>query len=103
MQAILNAEDAWRRYYKEQKFKTKKHRRKSLSSNNIDENQFNLDEFKFHTPTHCSPSQGEGEFVFIGRKRFDELMLICAPRLEEWAYISRKMNESNTAPCILLS
>lgn len=103
MQAIQNAEDAWRRHYKEQKFKTKKHRRKSMISNDVDDNQIDLNELKFHTPTHCSPSHGEGEFVFIGRKRFDELMLICAPRLEEWAHLSRRTNESNTAPCILLS
>lgn len=105
MLAIQNAEDAWRRNYKEQKFK--RHRRKSsVISNNIDDydgHPIDSDEFKFHTPTQCSPSHGEGEFVFIGRKRFDEVMLICAPRLEEWAHISRKVNESNTAPCILFS
>ncbi|KAG4079513.1 hypothetical protein HA402_005210 [Bradysia odoriphaga] len=103
MQAIQNAEDAWRRNYKEQKFNAKRHRRKSPISNDIDDHPIDAAEFKFHTPTHCSPSHGEGEFVFIGRKRFDELMLICAPRLEEWAHISRTVNETNTAPCILFS
>lgn len=103
MQAIQNAEDSWRRHYKDQKFQTKKHRRKSLITNDVDDNHIDSDEFKFHTPIHCSPSHGEGEFVFIGRKRFDEIMLICAPRLEEWAIISRRVNESDTAPCILSS
>ncbi|KAJ6628968.1 Meteorin-like protein, partial [Pseudolycoriella hygida] len=103
MDATRIAEDAWRHHYKDPKFKTKRHRRKLQISNDVNANEMDLGEFRFHTPTHCSPSHGDGEFVFIGRKRFDEVMLICAPRLEEWAHLSRKINETNTAPCILLS
>lgn len=60
-------------------------------------------EFKFHTPTHCGATSGEGEFVFMGRKRFQEIMLICAPRLTEWIDIVRNLNATDNAPCILES
>lgn len=57
----------------------------------------------FHTHRHCPVSPGEGEFVFMGRLRFKEIMLACAPRLEEWAGIVYKFNRTNDAPCILAS
>lgn len=57
----------------------------------------------FHTHRHCPVSPGEGEFVFMGRLRFKEIMLACAPRLEEWAGIVFKFNRTNDAPCILAS
>lgn len=57
----------------------------------------------FHMHRHCPVSSGEGEFVFMGRLRFNEVMLACAPRLEEWAGIVYKFNETNDAPCVLSS
>lgn len=57
----------------------------------------------YHTHRHCPTAPGAGEFVFIGRLRFNEIMLVCAPRLEEWANIVYKYEQKNAAPCILIS
>lgn len=127
MIAISDAEDVWRHYYKtykngatnsneeynNHKIRHSKNKKRmngsgsgsssSSSSSSINSNSDQINELKFHTPSHCSASHGIGEFVFMGRRRFDELMLICAPRLDEWVLIARQFNESNNAPCILQS
>ena len=102
--AILDAEDTWRHYYKtnkKRKNSTKRRKRKIQISDDHSQNSSNV--FTFHTPLHCSAAHGEGEFVFIGRRRFQEMMLICAPRLDEWVYVSARLNQSDNAPCILNS
>lgn len=71
-------------------------KRKSLSTNV-------KPKISFHTHRHCPVYPGDGEFVFMGRLRFNEIMLACAPRLEEWANIVYKYNETNESPCILSS
>lgn len=57
----------------------------------------------FHTPLHCDTAHEPGEFVFMGRRRFEEMMVICAPRLNEWARIVERLQSSGDAPCELSS
>lgn len=57
----------------------------------------------FHTPLHCSTAHERGEFVFMGRRRFEEMMVICAPRLAEWAATVERLQRSGEAPCVLTS
>jgi hypothetical protein len=51
----------------------------------------------------CGARDGDGEFVFMARRRLGDLTLTCAPRLEEWAVLSRKLNRLGSAHCVLLS
>lgn len=90
--------------------KTRRHqqRRKGLKDdinndlqNNSQANQ--NDKVSFHRPSHCLTSYGEGEFIFMGRRRFNEMMLVCAPRLEEWTSIVQRYANTNDAPCVLSS
>ncbi|XP_015185633.1 PREDICTED: meteorin-like protein isoform X2 [Polistes dominula] len=48
----------------------------------------------------CDARHGQGEFVIMARRRLDDLILVCAPRLETWAEVVR---EWITAPCLLKS
>lgn len=57
----------------------------------------------FHTPLHCATAHEPGEFVFMGRRRFEEMMVICAPRLNEWAAIVERLQSNGDAPCELSS
>lgn len=57
----------------------------------------------FHTPLHCATAHERGEFVFMGRRRFEEMMVICAPRLAEWAATVERLQRSGEAPCVLTS
>lgn len=57
----------------------------------------------FHTPLHCATAHERGEFVFMGRRRFEEMMVICAPRLAEWAATVERLQRSGEAPCVLSS
>ncbi|KAF4522081.1 hypothetical protein B566_EDAN004066 [Ephemera danica] len=52
---------------------------------------------------HCGARHGEGEFVFMARRRLGDLALTCAPRLEDWAMLSRKLNRLGSAHCVLQS
>ena len=107
MLAIQDAEEATRHTSKAVKLKKKsmRHNPKAGQWRRIEEQAFGKaeQEFSFHTPRHCLVSPGEGEFVFMGRRRFDEMMLICAPRLDEWARLVQKFTTTNQAPCILAS
>jgi len=68
-------------------------------------NNYNSKEMKlsFHWPQHCLISHGDGEFVFMGRRRFNEIALMCAPRLSEWFYVTEKLNSNGQAACNLRS
>lgn len=105
MHAILDAEDAWRHY---QRTKKKSRKIDAISSKHqfVEESNTTTDqlaELAFHTPLHCATEHEDGEFVFMGRRRFEEMMVICAPRLQEWAAIIDRLNNSDNAPCILSS
>ncbi|PSN49762.1 Meteorin-like protein, partial [Blattella germanica] len=52
---------------------------------------------------HCGARHGTGEFVFMARKKLGDLSLSCAPRLEDWATVVRKINKEGTAHCVLKS
>lgn len=93
MNAILNAEDAWRHY-------NKKRSSSQQSKTDIQEPPA-ISDLSFHTPLHCSTSHDDGEFVFMGRRRFEEMMIICSPRLDEWARIVNQLSDQDSAPCIL--
>lgn len=56
-----------------------------------------------HVPIHCDARHGDGEFVFMARRKLGELALTCAPRLEDWADIVRTENHSGSAHCVLNS
>lgn len=56
-----------------------------------------------HVPIHCGARHGDGEFVFMARRKLGELALTCAPRLEDWADIVRTENHSGSAHCVLKS
>lgn len=101
MHAILDAEDAWRHYQRSKK-KSRPTDTKSLKPNPAEVTD-TLADLTFHTPLHCATEHEDGEFVFMGRRRFEEMMIICAPRLQEWAAIVDLLNHSNNAPCILSS
>lgn len=98
MHAILEAEDAWRHYNK---------KRKPLRLQRAGEvAEFAgraVENLTFHTPQHCMVTHEDGEFVFMGRRRFEEMMVICAPRLDEWARIVYRFAGTDNAPCMLSS
>lgn len=102
LHAILDAEDAWRHY---QHTKKKPRKPNANAPELVDEvnitSSDQLAELAFHTPLHCATEHEYGEFVFMGRRRFEEMMVICAPRLQEWAAIVDRLNNSDNAPCIL--
>lgn len=50
-------------------------------------------------PSTCDVQQGQGKYVIMLKQRFEDFVLVCAPRLEEWAQIIREIYNS---PCILL-
>ena len=52
---------------------------------------------------HCGARPGTGEFVFMARRKLGDLALSCAPRLEDWATVVRKINKDGTAHCVLKS
>lgn len=52
---------------------------------------------------HCGVRHGTGEFVFMARRKLGDLALSCAPRLEDWISIVRKINKEGTAHCVLRS
>ena len=52
---------------------------------------------------HCGARHGTGEFVFMARKKLGDLALSCAPRLEDWVTVVRKINKDGTAHCVLKS
>ncbi|XP_075231103.1 meteorin-like protein [Lycorma delicatula] len=63
----------------------------------------NEEEIKLHVPEHCGARRGAGEFVFMGRRKLGDLVLRCAPRLEDWAEIVRSENAKGSAHCVLHS
>jgi len=52
---------------------------------------------------HCGVRHGTGEFVFMARQKLGDLALSCAPRLEDWVSVVRKINKEGTAHCVLRS
>lgn len=64
----------------------------------------NSDEQVFlNVALHCGARRGTGEFVFMARRKLGDFALSCAPRLEDWANIVRKINKEGTAHCVLKS
>lgn len=103
MNAILDAEDAWRHYYK-----TNKKRKPANGNQDIFQQKWStesaaLKDLTFHVPLHCLTNHEEGEFVFMGRRRFEEMMIICAPPVDDWDAIVNQLNKGDNAPCILNS
>ncbi|XP_065338568.1 meteorin-like protein [Cloeon dipterum] len=62
-----------------------------------------LDENKVHLVIgqHCGAHQGEGEFVFMARRKLGDLTLTCAPTLGEWIRVSKRLNRKDSTECIL--
>ncbi|XP_071442301.1 meteorin-like protein [Hetaerina americana] len=54
-----------------------------------------------HVPTHCGARHGAGEFVFMAQRKLGQLRLRCAPRLEDWAELTRKTHRLAASPCVL--
>lgn len=52
---------------------------------------------------HCGVRHGTGEFVFMARRKLGDMALSCAPRLEDWISVVRKINKEGTAHCVLRS
>lgn len=81
----------------------------SLTSTSVNDSlnsvvMVNSDEQVFlNVPLHCGARHGTGEFVFMARRKLGDLALSCAPRLEDWVNIVRKINKEGTAHCVLKS
>ncbi|PNF26546.1 Meteorin-like protein, partial [Cryptotermes secundus] len=80
----------------------------SFSSTSVDDSNSvvmgNSDEEVFlNVALHCGARRGTGEFVFMARRKLGDLALSCAPRLEDWVNIVRKINKEGTAHCVLKS
>lgn len=103
--ASMNALNSWRYYYKTNKNLGKMNQPMEQYVGEMEVKTINSanesTDYSFHTPRHCSATHGEGEFVFIGRKRFDEIMVICVPRIQEWRHVAVRYNGTEKAPCIL--
>ncbi|KAL7648450.1 UNVERIFIED_CONTAM: hypothetical protein RMT77_000356 [Armadillidium vulgare] len=52
-------------------------------------------------PIECGARSGAGEFMVLGNMRFDQPVLRCAPRIEEWEKIVK--NAQDRAHCVLES
>lgn len=103
MDAILDAEDASRHYQRTKKKSRPPTVAKSSKPHHLPADPDPEANLTFHTPLHCATEHEDGEFVFMGRRRFEEMMVVCAPRLQEWAAIVDRLNNSDNAPCILSS
>lgn len=76
------------------------------SSGNIvtlDPDNTSGDHVTVHVAQHCGVAHGLGEFVFMARRKLGALTLQCAPRLEDWAMLVHKMNDEESALCVLRS
>lgn len=49
----------------------------------------------------CNVRQGEGRFLFLGRRRWGDTLLKCAPRYEDWVALKRRTEKSEKAQCQL--
>lgn len=54
-------------------------------------------------PRHCGVTYGTGEFVFMARRKLGDLVMRCAPRLEEWAAVANLLTQEGRAHCVLRS
>lgn len=61
------------------------------------------EQVKLQVPEHCGVRRGAGEFVFMARRKLGDLVLRCAPRLEDWAEVVRSENAKGSAHCVLHS
>ncbi|KAL3285042.1 hypothetical protein HHI36_019169 [Cryptolaemus montrouzieri] len=52
---------------------------------------------------HCQVAHGVGEFVFMVRRKLGELILQCAPRLEDWTKLVSVLTEEGKTHCVLRS
>ncbi|EZA52033.1 Meteorin-like protein [Ooceraea biroi] len=59
-----------------------------------------LKSVRVRVPAVCDARHGRGEFAIMAKRRFEDFVLVCAPRLEEWAQAVREMS---SAPCVLNS
>ncbi|RZF48800.1 hypothetical protein LSTR_LSTR003180 [Laodelphax striatellus] len=79
-----------------------------LASNEIDRTQSSAGErhnvtLRLQVPQHCGARHGVGEFVFMARRKLGDLVLRCAPRLEDWIDVVRSENAKGSAHCLLYS
>lgn len=78
-----------------------------ISSSDVESNSVLLDksddQVLLNVARHCGARHGTGEFVFMARRKLGDLALSCAPRLEDWVNIVRKINKEGTAHCVLKS
>lgn len=77
---------------------------KEIETNSaLDDGEDALEKVTIHVPQHCGVTHGEGEFIFMARRKLGDLTLQCAPRLEHWALLVHKLSEEGKAHCILKS
>ncbi|XP_063234551.1 meteorin-like protein [Bacillus rossius redtenbacheri] len=58
---------------------------------------------RMHVASHCGARHGPGEFVLMARRKLGDLVLTCAPRLEDWAEVVSRTNRDGSAHCVLES
>lgn len=88
----------------EDDFDSEEYTENSVVGSNSKKNTNNEDGVVYlHVPIHCGARHGDGEFVFMARRKLGELALTCAPRLEDWADIVRTENHNGSAHCVLKS
>ncbi|CAA9998869.1 unnamed protein product, partial [Nesidiocoris tenuis] len=50
---------------------------------------------------HCGAQHGAGEIVIMARRKLGQLVLRCAPRLQEWQDVIKEAIAKDSAHCVL--
>ncbi|XP_039290301.1 uncharacterized protein LOC120352676 [Nilaparvata lugens] len=77
-----------------------KHKDRTQSTSDTDKHNVTV---RLQVPQHCGARHGAGEFVFMARRKLGDLVLRCAPRLEDWIDVVRSENAKGSAHCLLYS
>nr|ATU83001.1 secreted hypothetical protein [Pristhesancus plagipennis] len=75
-----------------------------ISSNNVDNEDYKTGKTEIvQVGKHCGAQHGAGELVIMARRKLGQLVLRCAPRLQEWRDILKEASIKDSAHCLLNS
>ncbi|KAL1117137.1 hypothetical protein AAG570_004465, partial [Ranatra chinensis] len=55
------------------------------------------------TPRHCGARHGPDQLVVMATTKLDQLVLTCAPTLEQWATVVQAARNNDSAQCLMYS
>ncbi|KAF6201756.1 hypothetical protein GE061_004151 [Apolygus lucorum] len=73
----------------------------SWGLNDVEEED--LDKEVIQVGRHCGAQHGAGEMILMARRKLGQLVLRCAPRLQEWRDVIKEAQAKDSAHCVLTS